>query len=831
MKNQIMKFTNSLLVFTIAFYILGIVSPGQAQRIKWLRVSELQTPVNEIGAEYEGEFATGNTNFFSWPAQYSIGQNINRCKTLWIGCRDFDDPVQGKVKSYKVVGVNARDHADRPNQVFEQELKLIGRNPAPFVIVDDQNASELPAYDLVDEYDLNLECDRMVLVKFNTSVGVSVTKKVMIFANSEHGNYTINDYVFKNTGIYNRAGDVKEQTLHQVWFYFSPRYSMAGISNTGFNAGWGTWGSTWGSNVIVRSFGEDPLHPEFTDPSSATTSVMRGFFAWPGPSPSGSGGDASNRPEKDADWGTPYQLGDGTLSGAKFAGCLTLHADKSPDDPSDDLEQPHTTWYISADISIFQPNTTQYDEIFMADRYTAMSEGHPAPNQQHYVVIGDGYPIDWSDARRQSGGGVQESQSFGPYEMEPGDSIHIVFAEGVSGLSWEKVREVGGKWLQWYNATGNPELVLPDGVTTTTDYNGYKKQWVLTSQDSILKTFRLAKKNYESVYTLPQAPPPPESFTVASGGDRIVLSWANNAASAPHFDGYVIYRSRGNVMDWTTIYEKIFECNAANVVSTFNDVTAVRGFDYYYYIQSKDDGSRNDGKPLYSSLFWTITTVPATLQRPATPPHPYPPNMDNTMFKVTTDQGVWMADTAYALYDLVSYDGFNWVCVNEVEKDSLRTPGVPDNQGVSYWETTTNKGNWISGSSYKAYDLVNYTFTDTTGTYTDTYVSLNNISYGEGLELVRVVPNPYDIRSRMFQFGDKSQYDRIAFYNLPPVCKLKIFTERGDLVWQKDHTKGTGDELWDSMTSSGQIVASGIYILYVDAPGQGSVFRKFVIIR
>lgn len=84
------------------------------------------------------------------------------------------------------------------------------------------------------------------------------------------------------------------------------------------------------------------------------------------------------------------------------------------------------------------------------------------------------------------------------------------------------------------------------------------------------------------------------------------------------------------------------------------------------------------------------------------------------------------------------------------------------------------------------------------------------------MDEIRVVPNPFNIKGRVIQFGDKFQYDRIAFYGLPPICKLKIFTERGDLIWEKDHTISTGDELWNSLTSSGQIVASGIYILYVE---------------
>jgi hypothetical protein len=168
--------------------------------------------------------------------------------------------------------------------------------------------------------------------------------------------------------------------------------------------------------------------------------------------------------------------------------------------------------------------------------------------------------------------------------------------------------------------------------------------------------------------------------------------------------------------------------------------------------------------------------------------------------------------------------------------DTLSRSSASPDTSPEIWKTTRDRGNWIPGNKYNIYDLVTHTWSievDTTIIDTTvTFVCLYNITKGKGLDLVRVVPNPYDIRSRMFQFGDKFQYDRIAFYGLPPACKLKIFTERGDLIWERDHKAGTGgDELWDSQTSSGQIVASGIYILYVEAPGQGSVFRKFVIIR
>jgi hypothetical protein len=808
MKNR--KFNIQLLASLIGF--LSLCTLIQAQEIKWLRVSELAVPVNDIGSIVEGEFTQGSTDYFSWPAKYGIHQECKRADGLWIGCKNFDDPVEHKIKSYKVIGAGPRPAPDRINQIFEQEIKLYGKSPHPIVVVDDQNATENNIYDVLDDIDPNLVGDRMVLVKFNTSMGISVTQKTFQFVNSVHGNYVIRDYVFKNTGIYNRNGDVKEQTLQDVWFYWLYRWAFSGEANSGYALGWAAWSDTWGNSTINHSFGEDPTAPEFADPSSPIYQ-MRGFYSWRGPNRDRSVSYAE-------DWGLPNETEDGTMAAAKYAGVVTLYADKSPQNATDDILQPKNTWYISSDISITNANS-QYDEVFMADRYAAMSEGHPPAGMHHDDVVDDDYPINYSDPRRQSGGGVSEGQGFGPYTMAPGDSIHIVFAEAVAGLSREKNREIGANWVQYYNQSPNlPALILPDG-STTNDKDLYKRRWVETCKDSVINALRAAKLNYESKYTLPGAPPPPGNFTVTSGGDRIRLTWSNEAESDPKFNGYVIYRSQGNVLDRTTRYIKIFECNASNAVNSFDDVTAQRGNDYYYYIQTKDDGSQNPinpGQPIYSSPLWTVTSVEATLQRPAEPENPVAPDADTTYWKMITDKGPWISGSDYLTYDLVTFNNQYYVSLTS-NSNSVATPDTD----YAYWKPVQSKGEWVSGSGYKAYNMVTYNGL--------TYITLYAISEGKGLELVRVVPNPYDIRSRLFQFGENSQYDRIAFFGLPPVCKLKIYTERGDLIWEKDHTRGTGDELWDSKTSSGQIIASGIYILYVETPLGKSVFRKFVVIR
>jgi len=113
----------------------------------------------------------------------------------------------------------------------------------------------------------------------------------------------------------------------------------------------------------------------------------------------------------------------------------------------------------------------------------------------------------------------------------------------------------------------------------------------------------------------------------------------------------------------------------------------------------------------------------------------------------------------------------------------------------------------------------------------------------DNMENIRVVPNPYNIRSRLLQYPGEE--DKITFLNLPPYCTIRIFTERGDLIETIEHDNGSGDEAWNSITSSRQVVVSGIYIAhfkvsrdYSDPDTQeplfrkgDSAFRKFVIIR
>ena len=155
MRKQTAKVRYPILVLALSLWILNGSYQLFAQQIKWLRTGELQSFVSEIGAECELQLTSPNPNYFSWPAKYGIDQSTARMQSVWIGCKNFYDPVEAKTKTVKVIGAGPRDFADRVNQIFPQEFKLLGKTFHPAVTVDGISASILDTYDSLDVVDAN----------------------------------------------------------------------------------------------------------------------------------------------------------------------------------------------------------------------------------------------------------------------------------------------------------------------------------------------------------------------------------------------------------------------------------------------------------------------------------------------------------------------------------------------------------------------------------------------------------------------------------------------------------------------------------------------------
>jgi len=97
------------------------------------------------------------------------------------------------------------------------------------------------------------------------------------------------------------------------------------------------------------------------------------------------------------------------------------------------------------------------------------------------------------------------------------------------------------------------------------------------------------------------------------------------------------------------------------------------------------------------------------------------------------------------------------------------------------------------------------------------------------MDNIRMVPNPYYGRSGTGKGRyEASQIDtRVKITNLPNECTIRIFSLGGQLVRTYKKSNDNPDQEWDLKNGSGVPVASGVYIIQVDAGELGTKVLKF----
>lgn len=106
----------------------------------------------------------------------------------------------------------------------------------------------------------------------------------------------------------------------------------------------------------------------------------------------------------------------------------------------------------------------------------------------------------------------------------------------------------------------------------------------------------------------------------------------------------------------------------------------------------------------------------------------------------------------------------------------------------------------------------------------------------EGLDKIRVVPNPY-IAAETWEprntFTSGRGPREIHFINLPSKCTIRIFNVSGALIKTIEHESSfeSGTEIWDVLSDEKFEIAYGVYVYHVDAPGIGQKTGTFAIIK
>ena len=675
--------------------LLAISVPAGAQvEIRWMAIGSLNHWFASTGHEIEEGRVSVQQDGLQWPAYYKY-QDVEAASGLWLGVTNWKDAT-GTTWLQKVVHVGPR--VNGLGEFYPVSFKTVSRFQPPTVFADG-NASTGGAPLSNMTIDPTLKCDRMIINIDNTAIGVTMTRKILAWTQTYNDNYFVYEYTFTNTGQIDAsaAAPLSGQTLNGFYVFIQSRYSCTydGSQEIGNP-------TSWGINSMNDARG-DGVKPDPVGQQFRCRYTWQGLY--PGFTKYNNIGAPMFTPALPAN--DPADTV-GRLAAAQFVGTVTLHADRSATDSTDDLSQPSTTTYFGSDEKLNPPtsNNSQFNTAYMATEYAVMSAGHKAPRHADVVQPDGAFDVPTGDPSLGTSGGLSNADGYGPYTLAPGQSIHIVCAEAVSGLSREHCVSVG--------------KAFKSGLITTKA----KNDSVLTGRDSLFQTFRRAIANYASGYNIPQSPLPPKTLNVQSAGDGVDLSW-DVYPGDPLLQGFRIYRARDR-SDGT--YSLI--ASLASSERSYKDTALSRGFDYYYYVVSVGP---------------TITTDPSNGSTPVGGP-------------LTSNR--IMSQT---------YDKVNLL------RSSVETP--------------------LSG--------------------------------------IRIVPNPYSIASDIanLRFG-ATVGDRIAFFNIPGLCKIRIYTETGELIKEILHTNGSGDEYWNSNTSSGQVIVSGVYIVIFENMKTGErAIKKLAVIR
>ncbi len=706
---------NVLIILLLLVHMPGkLRAQVEGSDTRYVRIGYLQSHFTAYGSE-----RAWNNSYYEglrWPADYPYTDNAV-IKRAWAACKNFTD-ASGNHWDYMGFPFTAGQVGEA---VFPIELKQTAKFEPPVVLVDGANITAPYAGD-VDEIDPDQIPDRIVTNIVNTAMGLTIDRTVYAFSQQYHDSYFIKIYTLTNTGNIDYDDEIElNNTLEGVRIGWGTRYSVSreGSFAIGSHQSWGKY--SW---VSIR--GEDyPQHAgERITEDNPIVEWIRCGFQWAGQSEFNTFDNI----------GGPDVSGTGRLRAPQHAGTAVLHVDKSPSDQSDDPQQPAVLGWHAGDTypSI---GVVSLSSMTAMTRLYEMLSGIPyqgaGGTDDFWETYHESNPVPYTV--HNDGGGTNVWICYGPWDLAPGESIAIIEAQAVNGLSREMCEKIGRRWKAAHNdADDKGPFELPDGGTTT-DEDEYKNAWVYTGRDSILEVFGRARRNLDANYEIPQPPQPPELFAVNSGGDRISLSWSPSPSEdEPDFAGYKVFRAIGRK---DTTYDEIYTCGPG--VTSYDDMSAVRGFSYYYYLVAFNDGSNNSSGdanptgPLHSGRFYTQTTEPAFLRRRA----------------------------------------------------------------------------------------------------------------GTSLDAIRVVPNPFNIKAKDLQYTGEP--DKIMFLNIPAYCTIRIYTERGDLIKKIEHTDGSGDEAWNSVTSSRQVIVSGVYIAHFEVtedfydPDSGELlyskgetaFRKFIIIR
>jgi len=120
-----------LTCIVIGMLTFGMIPrPCYGDESKWLAIGMLHDWFSSGGCEMEvgrRHLVADQEDGLTWPALFEY-QDIKAAKGLWIGARDFYDPILGQRFEYKVIHCGPRI-MDEDNEIFPSDFCCMANSP------------------------------------------------------------------------------------------------------------------------------------------------------------------------------------------------------------------------------------------------------------------------------------------------------------------------------------------------------------------------------------------------------------------------------------------------------------------------------------------------------------------------------------------------------------------------------------------------------------------------------------------------------------------------------------------------------------------------------
>jgi hypothetical protein len=488
-----------------------------------------------------------------------------------------------------------------------------------------------------------------------------------------------------------------------------------------------------------------------------------------------------------------------------------------------------------------------YDQLFCAIPHT--SQGFlPPPRPDMARNFADGYDTRYL-------------LSFGPFDIEPGDTLPVTIAY-LAGDNFH--RKNGARDFQDYFDATNPmayyeKLDFSDfglnarwarwifdnpGYDTDGDGDSGKYCWNFiwtdTTESDPSDSFVVdSTKTYYGGDGVPDfrgaAPPPPPVVKVIPGFGKVTLRWngqvTENAfdvfSNQKDFEGYRVYYSEGERL---------------------SDFIALSSYDL-------DDYKTFKFIQLYDTVYWEQVSLPRT--------------HDELRLRYGQDFDANDYYDEFHYYQDPFTDELFFFVAQDWNQSRLDDPLLIHKvfpRASKEDSSDTTKEGWLRYYEYE-YEIPNiqpakpYLFSVTAYDYGSLKMDLGALESSPlinaveefalpsaesveelGLE-VMVYPNPYRIDAGYAKAGYENRERiksaerarEIHFANLPKVCTIRIFSVDGDLIKQLDHNRpdggpGSQHEVWNVISRNTQAVVTGIYLWHVQSE-MGEQIGKLVIMK